>query len=150
MILKFTADSMNKILMRIRNHNLQDTVKGQTYLPPVRKSRCIFSHVLYSMRYKYTQNIFSLILTCDAKQNYWRIHKIFVFCCLICRYQNNMGRKGKELCTIVRNIILNAYKKTPRNTSKFERTLGIRRSTIPSIVGQKLKKQGGEERIYGQ
>lgn len=61
-----------------------------------------------------------------------------------------MGRKGKELCTIVKNMILNAYKKNPRNASKFERTLGIRRSTIPSIVGQKLKKQGGEERIYGQ
>lgn len=45
---------------------------------------------------------------------------------------------------------LKRVKKTPRNTSKFERTLGIRRSTIPSIVGQKLKKQGGEERIYGQ
>lgn len=61
-----------------------------------------------------------------------------------------MGRKGKELCTIVKNMILNAYKKKPRKASKFERTLGIRRSTIPSIVGQKLKKQGGEERIYGQ
>lgn len=50
-----------------------------------------------------------------------------------------MDRKGKELCTNVRNMIVKAYSET-RNTSELERALGILRSTI-QYCGKKMKKR---------
>ena len=58
--------------------------------------------------------------------------------------ENNMGRKGKELDTSVRNMVVEAYKNN-RNTSELARILGIPRSTIRSIVKKKWWKGTGRK-----
>lgn len=58
-----------------------------------------------------------------------------------------MGRKGKKLCTNVRNMIVKAYREN-RNTSELERTLELLRSTIRSIV--KFKDTGHVENQQGR
>lgn len=64
---------------------------------------------------------------------------LLLFCLPVNLYENNMDRKGKELCTNVRNMIVKAYREN-KNTLKLKRTLGIFRSTVRSIV-KKLKKR---------
>ncbi|XP_061168330.1 uncharacterized protein LOC133177281 [Saccostrea echinata] len=59
-----------------------------------------------------------------------------------------MGRKGKELDTSVRRMVVKAYKEN-RNTSELERILGIPMSTIRSIV-KKFDETGQVENRRGR
>lgn len=58
------------------------------------------------------------------------------------------GRKGEELCTNVRNMIIKAYREN-KITSELERTLRIPRSTIRSIV-KKFEETGHVENQQGR